>query len=334
VTQPSSVAAPAATAAPAAFGASWPAAPAEAVADGALWVETDADAAPLLARWRPRPHPHPGAERCRLRVGAPGSAAGATVPPGGAPSLRMDAVRGWVDEGRGRVTLRGEAGYGVLSIVERAGWVDPCGDPGDAVPLLTIATGVLLGAVGQLLMHAGAVVAPDGRAWLVVGDAWAGKSTTVLTLARAGWGWLSDDTVALASGAPGGVVVHAWARTPHLDVGWEDGRVTRRRAEVPLARVGPGRWQATAPLGGILLSRVDAEAPTALAACDAPDAFAGLVRQAPWAVVSRHVASALTLVAQRAAMHPAYTLRLGLDTYGRPERLAAVIGAAIAAPGT
>jgi hypothetical protein len=45
----------------------------------------------------------------------------------------------------------------------------------------------------RLLVHAGSVVAPGGGAVLLVGTSGAGKSTTVATLVRAGWGFLSDE---------------------------------------------------------------------------------------------------------------------------------------------
>src|SRR5207245_6776974 len=79
-------------------------------------------------------------------------------------------------------------------------WVDPAPEPeaaGDVYSMLTVATALLLAGLGRALVHAAAVVHPDGGAWLLVGDARSGKSTTCATLVSAGWGYLSDDQVVL-----------------------------------------------------------------------------------------------------------------------------------------
>lgn len=46
---------------------------------------------------------------------------------------------------------------------------------------------------GDLVLHAGTVVGPDGRAIAFVGESGRGKSTTVTALAGAGWSLLGDD---------------------------------------------------------------------------------------------------------------------------------------------
>ena len=77
--------------------------------------------------------------------------------------------------------------------------VDPAIGPSAATDLysmLTISAALLCAGLGRALLHAAAVVAPDGTAWLLVGDARSGKSTTCANLARGcgggGWGYLSD----------------------------------------------------------------------------------------------------------------------------------------------
>jgi hypothetical protein len=61
----------------------------------------------------------------------------------------------------------------------------------------------------HLLVHAGAVVAPDGTAVLLPGPSGAGKTTLVAGLVRAGFGYLSDEAGAID---PATLCVHAFAR--------------------------------------------------------------------------------------------------------------------------
>lgn len=68
---------------------------------------------------------------------------------------------------------------------------------------------------GLFHLHAGALVAPDGRGILVAGDAGAGKSTLTVALLEAGCDYLGDDAVFVASGAAGGGVL-ALHRPFHL----------------------------------------------------------------------------------------------------------------------
>jgi hypothetical protein len=64
-------------------------------------------------------------------------------------------------------------------------------------------------AEGYLLIHAGAVVTPQGDAVLILGEAGSGKTTLVAALVQDGFGYLSDEAgaVELATG-----IVHPWAR--------------------------------------------------------------------------------------------------------------------------
>lgn len=56
----------------------------------------------------------------------------------------------------------------------------------------------LLAQVGHYVIHSACLVAPDGKAMLLCGQSGAGKTTTTLALALAGWKMLSDDTSFLA----------------------------------------------------------------------------------------------------------------------------------------
>jgi hypothetical protein len=61
----------------------------------------------------------------------------------------------------------------------------------------------LLGAVDRWVIHAAAVVAPDGRAVVAVGPGGAGKSTVAAAALGAGWPVLADDLVVLRLGPEG-----------------------------------------------------------------------------------------------------------------------------------
>ena len=63
-------------------------------------------------------------------------------------------------------------------------------------PLLTTPMSILARWRGDLTLHAGAFVA-NGRAWAVIGDREAGKSTTLAMLADRGYPLLADDLLVL-----------------------------------------------------------------------------------------------------------------------------------------
>src|SRR6185436_4050609 len=58
----------------------------------------------------------------------------------------------------------------------------------------------------HLQIHAGAVVAPSGKAWIICGESGAGKTSLTLTLILNGWQWLSDEFAMLSREKPGFVL--------------------------------------------------------------------------------------------------------------------------------
>jgi hypothetical protein len=304
------------------------------LADGALRVEGPPDALELLARWLPLvPYgrraaaPHGAAMRL-LRGPAP-------PPPAAAPTLRLGSVDAWVEGSTmwlhgatAGCSGRAELGAGTADLCvpdgadrDAAGW--------ELFALATLASALLLGRMGRTLAHAAAVVEPGGAAWLLVGDSHAGKSTTVANLLEAGWRFVSDDNVVLSRAAEGGVTVEGWPRPFHLDEGWEAGAPAGRRGTTDPHARWPGRWLEAAPLAGLLFPRVEASLPTAPSPLPAAEALAGLLRQSPWLLADRASAAAVLALLGDTAAHPAFALRLGLDSYTDPpllvDRLAPVV---------
>jgi hypothetical protein len=308
------------------------------VADDALQLRLDARLWPLVERWMPRGLSRP----------AGGGPAQATIElmianmpllePAAPPLLRLDRVRAWSEDQRA-VMLRGglPASGGLVSL--EAGharlYVDRIQSPeadADVYSMLTISAALLLASLGRALVHAAAVVDPLGAAWLLAGDSRAGKSTTCATLAIAGWAYLSDDQVVLATDAAGEVRVEGWLRPFHLDsppappappAPSQGQEPTGERREVLPSELGLHRWQRSARLGGVILPVVIPSKPTELRSLRPADALGGLVRQSPWLLACPHSAPRVLGLLERAvsAGGGTYRLELGRDTFHRPEEL-------------
>jgi hypothetical protein len=271
------------------------------VADGALRLALARSLYAAAERWI-QGLPVPGGAPARALIFVRAHRRSLSRPMGQA-TLALDRVAAWVDDVRGQVVLRGglPSSGGVLNLVRGRGRlrVDPARGPdaaADLYSLLTVSAALLLLVQGRALVHAAAVVAPDGGAWLLVGDARSGKSTTCTTLASAGWGYLSDDQVVLSS-REDGLAVEGWLRPFHLD--------------------------GTARLAGTIFPTVSADEPTRLTAFSAGNALARLVRQTPWLLAYRPTCPDVLALLTRVVAGGAFSLRLGRDTYRKPARLAA-----------
>jgi hypothetical protein len=84
-------------------------------------------------------------------------------------------------------------------------------DAGTAINQLMwwISTDTVDLADGYLLIHAGAVVGPNGDAVLILGESGAGKTTAAAALVQVGYGYLSDEAgaISLSTG-----LAHPWPR--------------------------------------------------------------------------------------------------------------------------
>jgi len=284
--------------------------------DGAFSVEGSGDP---LARWLPHGRATGVRGTAHLRVGSRPLGLAAPAAP---PTLSLLDVGAWVDGDR--VLLRSEDGRldGALELATPAGELGVAADA-HPEPLFTIATALLLGRLGRALVHAAAVVAPDGRVWLLAGDTHAGKSTTVATLVRGGWRWLADDQVILRDGGAG-VTVEGWPRAPNLDAGYHAGELIGRREGVAIEAIGAPPSRGEHRLGGILVPTVDGPI-TTLTPVGGADAFVALVRQSPWLLADGAVAPRVQALLAGAAALPAAGLTLGRDCYGVAARLLEVL---------
>lgn len=303
------------------------------LADGSLQLHAPARLLSLLAGWIPRvPNsaaPLPG-DAAILQVS---SGTVEKFSPSSLPAVRFGSASGWIEEDHA-VTLRAAGGCTGRIDLSRARAElrvpEPAPHPGAAADglhdLATLASGLLLACIGRLLAHAAGVVDPHGGAWLLVGDSHAGKSTTCINLVAAGWEYLSDDHLVIHRDEPAErFVVEGWPRPFNVDVGWEAGAPQGRRAAVDPEARWPGRWRRTAPLAGVLFPAVAAESPSTLARVHPADALSRLVRAMPWLFYDARRAPALLRLLHGIAGRPAFSLRLGLDTYRDTERLLACL---------
>jgi hypothetical protein len=291
-----------------------------------LWIPT----APASAQDAPAA---PATDTARIRV-VPARARDVPLP-AGEPTVEMLRARAWLRADGDRAVLSGPPG-GVRGVVDLARRRAALGVPGtapfaaeaeaDLACALTIAAALLLGRGGRALLHAGAVVAPDGLAWVLVGDSRSGKTTTCATLIAAGWDWLADDQVVVgADPAPGQVRVEGWPRAFTLDEGYAAGGPSGRRAPADPAGLGPGRWRRSAPLGGVLITRVEPDRPTALEPVHPAEVLGALVRQSPWLLADRRAAPGVLALLAAVSKRPGHRLRTGLDSWANPALLQTLV---------
>ncbi|HJU68743.1 MAG TPA: hypothetical protein VJ650_10910 [Gemmatimonadaceae bacterium] len=164
---------------------------------------------------------------------------------------------------------------------------------------------------GRYLVHAAAVVDPQGGAWLLAGDSGSGKSTLAWVLVRQGWSLLGDDGV-LIEDTDRGVVARAWRDPLRVSLGLAH-RFPELQALAPRVAARDARTRVPverdvvreAPVRTILFlergqrDRVLRVGPAVT--------LASLVRQSPWVLIDdadapRH----LTVLAAAAESVPAY----------------------------
>lgn len=308
--------------------------------DESLVLSIDPAARSAVEHWIPAATcPVPSAAGGCIRVHA---GTGRTLAvPDGAATLEFMGLRCWFDHRSRRSVILTEDGTleGVIDLPRDVAdlWVVPAEHEARlrvrTECALNIAAGLLLGRRERVLVHAAAFVSPDGRAWLLAGDTFSGKSSTCATLIGAGWDYLADDQVVLGRHSDAQhLEVVGWARHFNLDDGYAGRTSVRRRSPVDPASLGPGRWRQRARLGGVLFPIVEADAATRLERMSSSDVLGRLIRHAPWLLADADGARGVLDFLSGVATYPAYRLRLGSDAYGTAESLIAAMAPALGSP--
>jgi hypothetical protein len=186
---------------------------------------------------------------------------------------------------------------------------------------------VLLRRAGWFHLHAATANDPEGRGWLVAGNAHAGKSTTAALLAASGWQVGTDDA-AWVEQLEDQVRVH----TCHAPIALRDGgrRLLARAGGMPLLDRGKvGYWPED--LGGVWTPLVTPQivifttvgsARTTAVPVSRPEALSELVRWSAWVMLEPEVAQRhLDALAALTGQARCYRVRLGRDLFSRPNRL-------------
>ncbi|HEX6940946.1 MAG TPA: hypothetical protein VF158_16125 [Longimicrobiales bacterium] len=308
--------------------------------DGSLVVRADAETEAQVRYWLPRLPAgpvDPAGVRASIDLRLVDDAPDAPDAPPSPPALALGPVRAWLSEAPARMVFHAQdrAVAGAIDFarlraeigVSRAAATAERPHPG-IYSALTVSAALLLNRMRRALLHGAAVVAPDGRAWLLVGDAFAGKTTTTVNLVAGGWAYLSDDHVVLGRGLDGLPSVEGWPRAFHLDRGYRSGITTGEREAIDPADLGADRWRRSAPIAGALFPTVVADRPTRIAPIAPADALARLIRQSPWLLADRSVAGDVLALLSDIGSRPAFALRLGRDSYRDPVRLLSVLATA------
>jgi len=310
---------------------------ADLLGDGSLGVWVDPALRPATRRWVLGMEALPavrGRMDAALRVRA---APPAAVPRDGPAALRVLDVGAWIGPGGDDAVLAAGDGRCSGTVDLRSLRAEVRVDTGagaEAVEpavygALALSTALLLTRRGRVLLHAAAVVAPDGPGWLLAGDSGSGKSSSCATLVRAGLRYLSDDQVVVdEEGESGAFRLSAWPRRFHLDDGYAAGATLGTRSAADPAHFGDGRWCRSAPLAGVIFTTLEAGRPTRLEALSRAEGLARLLRHSPWLAADRAAAPLLLERMSRLSALPLRRLRLGRDSYADPARLRRCLSAA------
>ena len=186
---------------------------------------------------------------------------------------------------------------------------------------------VLLRRVGWYHLHAATAIDPEGRGWLIAGNAHAGKSTTAALLAASGWQVGTDDAAFLE---PKGdrILVHTCRAPIALREGGR--QLLARAGGVDLPDRGKtGYWPED--LGGVWTPLVDPQVVIFTAVgnvrssakpMDRRSAVAELVRWSAWVMLEPDFAQAhLDVLTRLTGQARCFRVRLGRDLFARPNRL-------------
>jgi hypothetical protein len=297
---------------------------------GALALRVRREDLPLVLGWIPRLPPDTGGEPEAIIAVGRGERAGRRrlLRWGSKPAFELESLRVWVD---GDAAIgAGEAAFGGIDLARLRASVGVTASSAQALTevfwLLTASAALLLGRLGCALLHAGAVVDGQGRAWLLVGSGGSGKTTACANLMRTGWRCLADDHVVLSREAGGEIWAHGLARAFGLDAGWpEDESLGEKRRVDPLTIAADGLVP-SAPVAGVLLPSISKE-PTTFEPAGEAETLGQLLRQSPWLTIDRAKAKPLMDLLGAAARGKNGHLRLGPEAFRDPAPIAAALAA-------
>lgn len=162
---------------------------------------------------------------------------------------------------------------------------------------------------GLFDLHSAGVVEPqNGKAVLIIGPSGSGKSTLALELAKAGWGYLSDDELLL--NVTDGAVE---ARGFRSFFAVSQAGVTFKHCFEPEIVLGSKRVDHAVP-GCLLFIRQNSELRSALKPLTQTETMSRLITACPWATYDKSVASAnLELLSTLARQANGFDLSAGRD---------------------
>jgi len=283
--------------------------------DGVLLLDVDARLARVMGEWVRLDRDAGGVDgrRAQAHVYVHEAQLFGVEVPRTAPALRVGAVGVWLRHEGGRAVLgSGEAdcaGAVDLDVLQATVVTSgAAGSPQRLHTMLTLAAGLLLGRVGRALVRGAVVARPGGGAWLLVGGEGEGTTAALVRLAAAGWGYLAVEQAILQRGPGSGLVVEGWPGTPTAEADLAGARV-----------VGP------AELEGVLALRQAPREETSVRPRSDLDVLSALLPTSPWLRLDAQGAAGVPCLLRQGVRLPVRELRLGLDSYASPERLAEVL---------
>ena len=212
--------------------------------------------------------------------------------------------------------------------------------PVAVINALSYAVQGALRKAGLFDLHAGGVVEPrSGAGVLVAGPSGSGKSSLTIRLAAAGWGYLTDDMLALRDEA-NAVTAYAFRRAFSVSerslenagrpsllglLGPPVNSDPTKRTLDPAAGF-PGQFVESCTPRVLCFAALTGEAESRLERLSRAEAMARLVRHSPWASYDTGTAREhLRALARLAAQCRAFALRAGRDLVERPGRAAELL---------
>jgi len=193
---------------------------------------------------------------------------------------------------------------------------------------------------GLFLLHSAGVRPPKhDNALLIAGESGSGKTTLTCQLASRGWGYLSDDSMVLASGQHGVeaqglrrffALTEATMAAVQLRKDSSDPKGNGIKTRLAPQDVFPAGQIASAQIGAILFPAITQRPQSRMVRLSPSDVMARLLRFCPWACYDKPTATSyLGLLGQLARQTLAFDLFSGKDLLGDPDLTVDLILAAL-----